>query len=84
MAELKPETKIQKIIEKMTPLADWYAENKPSVDAIRLSADDLKLIKDNEAAAIICGIFPRDGEMHWRNFTLRSAAHQPPCSGDQK
>lgn len=73
MAEMKPETKIQRIVEKMKPLADWYMQYKPDVDTLRLPADDLSLIKDHETAAILCGIYTRDGEITYGKFKLRSA-----------
>lgn len=72
MAEMKPETKIQKIVDKMRPLADWYTANKPGVDTLRLPADDLTLIKENETAAILCGVYKRDGEFTYGKFKLRA------------
>jgi hypothetical protein len=73
MAEINPGTKIARLIERMRPLADWYAQNRPSVDTIRVTADDLKLLSDNEAAAIANGIYADNKGLKWRNFYLKSA-----------
>jgi hypothetical protein len=73
MAELKPETKIAKVIAKMSPLADWFASNKPSVNTIRLPPDDLKILSDHPEAAMAHGVSVAKGGVKWRNFYLKSA-----------
>ena len=73
MAELKPETKIERLAEKMRPLADWFAKNKPSVTVLRVPADDLKLLSDNPGPAVHHGFHIDNGAVKWRGFEIRSA-----------
>lgn len=72
MAELKPETKIERLIEKMKPLATWYAQNKPDVRIIRITPDELKLLRDNPQPALQCGIFVKDAGVKWGAFELKT------------
>lgn len=72
MAELLPETKIERLLQRMRPLADWYTANKPEVQTIHLSPDDLKLLSDNAEAAMAQGIFAEGGGLKWKRFYLRS------------
>lgn len=73
MAEMLPETKIERLIQRMKPLADWYLENKPEVRTIHLAPDDLKLLSDNAEVAMAQGIFAEGGGLKWKQFYLRSA-----------
>jgi hypothetical protein len=73
MAEMKPETKIERLIAKMKPLADWYASNKPNVRVIRVAPDELKLLVDNPAAALPNGVFVEGSTVKWRTFEIKSA-----------
>ncbi|HEY6225423.1 MAG TPA: hypothetical protein VIW26_16690 [Gemmatimonadales bacterium] len=73
MAELKPSTKIERIIARMRPLADWYAKNKPDVDTIRLPPEDLKILSDHAQDAMAQGIFVDSEGLKWKDFYLKSA-----------
>jgi hypothetical protein len=72
MAELKPETKIERLLERMKPLADWYEKNKSSCRTIRVTPDDLKLIMDNPGPAQANGVFVGDSSVKWRKFEIKS------------
>lgn len=73
MGELKPETKIERVLTKIRPLAEWYAKNKPAVTVIRVTADDMKLLTENPDVALAQGIFVQDNQVKWRGFEIRSA-----------
>lgn len=73
MAEMKPETKIERLVTKMKPLADWYEKNKPDCGVIRILPDELKLLSDNPGPALQQGFFVRGEVITWRKFEVRSA-----------
>jgi hypothetical protein len=73
VAEMKPETKIGKIVEKMNPLADWLEKNKPSVDVLRVTRDDMTVLQTYPKEALSHGIFVEGGGAKWRKFSLRPA-----------
>ena len=73
MAEMKPETKIERLVTKMKPLADWFEKNKPDVGVIRITPDELKLLSDNPEAAVGHGVFVSNGRVKWRKFEIKSA-----------
>lgn len=73
MAEMKPETKIERLAAKMKPLADWFEKNKPAVETIRITSDEMKLLSDNPEIAVGHGFFVSNGKVKWRTFEIKSA-----------
>lgn len=73
MAEMKPETKIKRLIERMQPLANWMEKNKPKGDTLRLAKEDMALLLEHQAEALGEGIYVEGGAAKWRNFYLRPA-----------
>lgn len=73
MAELKPETKIERLLLKMTPLADWYQQNRPTNRVIRITPDEIKLLRENPGEAMGFGVIVEKDALKWRTFEIKSA-----------
>lgn len=74
MAKMKPETRVSRLISKMEPLADWLEKNRPTVKVIRVTPEDMALLKEFPNAAFSMGIIKTDEEFRWQGYTLKPTA----------
>lgn len=65
-------------------LISWYKTNRPSVDVVRVTEDEYKLLKQFPALASGCGFHREGGEIVLNGFTILppplSTSHTSPAS----
>jgi hypothetical protein len=70
---------VERVVERMTPLAQWLAANKPTTRTLALSTTDFERLKRYPDAAGMLNIFENeDGSLRWNGFTLRANYSTPP------
>lgn len=56
--------------DKAKKLIDWYKANRPSVEVVRVTEDDYKLLKQFPSIASGCGFHREGGEFKLNGFTI--------------
>lgn len=70
---------VERVVERMTRLAQWFAAYKPHVRTMALSTSDFERLKRYPEAAGMLQIFENeDGSLRWNGFTLRANYLPPP------
>lgn len=59
------------LVERMTPLADWLKQFKPTCNTITITAADKKMILKSEDQGRSCGFDVNGGLIVWRGFELK-------------
>jgi hypothetical protein len=59
------------LLQRMTRLADWLAENKTACQVMTLTHKDFDLLRKYPTAS---GITENNGTVYWRGFELRAQA----------
>lgn len=62
---------ITEVIERLQPLADWYASYRPTTRIITLRRRDLDLLQRWPKAAALHEVYTTDGRTYWRGHLLQ-------------